>query len=188
LIFAPFNFAFLFRSRNLRNKRHANITGFTVRWLEMYLVGLITSCCQSDRSSYQRVRRVAVVSVVVRRGAMGTNDSRRLSVPGSRQLGHRQVPRLWQTNAAADLLPGRAVRTLLYCTLLATPLYSWCTTVTQLCPSRLGVAWSTTWKWWTGKCRTLLRYCSNRKNSIQTCIKSTFFLKHHYLFIYYEII
>jgi len=60
----------------------------------MYLVGLITSCCQSDRSSYQRVRRVAVVSVVVRRGAMGTNDSRRLSVPGSRQLGHRQVPRL----------------------------------------------------------------------------------------------
>ena len=30
LIFAPFNFAVLFGSRNLRNKGHANIKGFTV--------------------------------------------------------------------------------------------------------------------------------------------------------------
>ena len=53
---------------------------------------------------------VTVLSVVVRRGAVGADDSRRLSVPGSRQLGHCQVPRLGQTNASADLLPGRAVR------------------------------------------------------------------------------
>ena len=33
LIFAPFNFAILLSSRNLRNKGHTNIKGFTVAGL-----------------------------------------------------------------------------------------------------------------------------------------------------------
>ena len=37
LIFAPFNFAVLFGSRNSRNKGHANIKGFTVCELKVGL-------------------------------------------------------------------------------------------------------------------------------------------------------
>ena len=35
LIFAPFNFAVLFGSRNSRNKGHANIKGFTVNFYKL---------------------------------------------------------------------------------------------------------------------------------------------------------
>ena len=60
------------------------------------------------QSSYNLISRECLVPcfiVVLRCGRLGVDDPRSLSVSGSGQLGHHQVPSYWPAYAAAFILP-----------------------------------------------------------------------------------
>ena len=50
-----------------------------------------------------------VVAVVIRRGAVGTDDPGCLSLPRGGQLGHCKIPQEWTSHAPTILLPRRIV-------------------------------------------------------------------------------